>query len=240
MKRNSSVTNIVENTLKDSDLHEFSEGVLEAILDATLNDGILKDIPILGSLISASKIVINFSDRILLKKIFYFFAELKGTNLLRRKEMIQRVNFSENNRIRIGEKILYIIDKSEDHISAKFIALIFKDFLEESISYSEFLRGASIINRLFIEDLERFISCERRELERTISDHDQPISDFENNLILAGICSTSREGVRVRDQDDYKMSDPYIVDGGEQYLFLTDIGNILKSILKPNYSPGMS
>lgn len=65
-----------------------------------------------------------------------------------------------------------------------------------------------------------------------MSQFDGMLSDFQSSLITSGICATATESIYVRDQDDYKMSEKYVVEGGELTIYLTEIGSTLKNILK--------
>jgi hypothetical protein len=56
-------------------------------------------------------------------------------------------------------------------------------------------------------------------------------SNFENSLITTGICSTNIDPDSVRDQDDFKMYNKYVIDGGDLHIHLTDIGYTLKTYM---------
>jgi hypothetical protein len=222
------LSNSLKDTLADSDLQNVTSDLAETFTDTLLNDGILKDIPILGTIIGLAKASISLNERLLIKKLIYFLSELKNIEPEKRQKLIDTIDSNEKHKINVGEKLLYIIDKCDDHIIAKYTAILFSSFLNEEISYSDFLRGSTIIQKLFLYDLESFIKIDSKELERKITKYSQGLSDFENNLINVGICSTETEPISVSDQDDYKMHEKYKVNGGDMHLYLTDIGKILK------------
>ena len=218
------LSNSLESTLKDSDLQNITIDLAETFSDALLEDGLLKDIPIIGTIVGLTKVAISLNERLLIKKLLYFISELNNIDQEKRNKLISEIDNSEKERVKVGEKLLFIIDKSEDHITAKYIAIIFKAFLNEQISYSEFLRCSTIIQKIFIQDLDEFIE--------TISKYNNALSDFQNSLITSGICATETERVSIRDQDDYKMDEKYVVEGGSLVVYLTEIGNTLKRVLK--------
>ncbi len=225
------LSNSLKNTLTDSNLQEVTIDLAETFTDSFLDNGLIKDIPILGTIIGLTKASINLNERLLIKKLIYFLAELKDIELQKRQKLINEIDFSEKHKINIGEKLLYIIDKCDDHITARYTAIFFTAFLNEEISYSEFLRGSTIIQKLFIHDLEEFIITDSKKLERKINNYNSGLSDFEYSLINVGICGTETEPISVRDQDDYKIQEKYKVDGGDLHLYLTDIGRTLKTYL---------
>ncbi len=99
------------------------------------------------------------------------------------------------------------------------------------ISYSDFLRCSTIIQKLLIQDLELFIDSDIKAIETKITQYDKGLSDFHSSLIISGICASQNDSISVRDQDDYKMSDRYVVEGGDLIVYLTEIGYTLKKIL---------
>jgi hypothetical protein len=225
------ISNSFERTLKDSDLQNVTIDIAEAFTDVLLKDGLLKEIPIIGTIIGLTKSTITLVDRLYLKKILYFLTNIKNIDPNKREKLINEIENSEKQRIKVGEKLLYIIDKCEDHLTASYIAKLFNAFLKEEISYPDFLRGSIVIQKMFIEDFEQFIKTDSREIEKTITKYDS-ISDLQNNLISAGICCMLTNNISVSDQWDYKQTDKYIVEGGEIIISFTGIGSKLKKVFK--------
>ena len=224
------LSNSLELTLKDSDLQNVTIDLAETFSYALLNDGILKDIPIIGTIVGLTKAALSLNERLIIKKLIYFISELNDIDIEKRNKLISEIDNSEKVQIKVGEKLLYIIDKSEDHITAKYIAVIFKSFLNEEISYSEFLRCSTIVQKMFIQDFEQFIETKISDIEIQITQYDSGLSDFQNSLITSGICSTTIDAVSVRDQDDHEATEKYVVEGGDQIIYLTPIGYSLKKL----------
>jgi len=225
------LSNSLEETIKDSNLQDVTADLAETFTDTLLKEGILKDIPIIGTILSLTRVTINLNDRLLIKKLIYFISELKTIDPEKRKRLIEEIDNSDKQRIKVGEKLLYIIDKCDDHTYAKYVAILFSAFLNEDMTYEEFLRGCSILQRLLIQDIELLIKTKVSELETQLTKHDRGVTDFQNSLITAGILATHIDSVSVRDQDDYKQTDKYVVEGGDQIIYLTDIGHKLKLVL---------
>lgn len=227
------LNNSFSDTLKDSNLQSVSIELGEVIADSFLQEGLLKDIPIIGTIVGLGKSSISISDHLFLKKIIHFIVGIKHIEKEKRNKLISKIESSKKYRIKVGEKLLYIIDKCEDHIATQYIAKLFTAFLDEQISYPEFLRGATVIQRIFIEDLNYFLTAPLEELSKEF-DAEYYLSDFEANLISAGLCATGSESISIRDQDDWKMDNKYVVEGGATILFLTDIGKTLRKVLGEN------
>lgn len=224
------LSNSLDETIKDSNLTVVNMELSEVLLDSFLEDGIAKDIPIIGTILKLGKFSMSLKEHLFLKKIIYFISSLKEIPAKKRNEMVSKIDDSKTHRIKVGEKLIYIIDKCEDHISTEYVAKFFKAFLLEKISYSEFLRCTSIIQNMFIEDFEYFTRSEN--LER-YNGWNEYFSEIEMNLINSGLCGKEVGEITVRDQDDWKRaSDKYVVEGGRESIYITEIGKKIKDILK--------
>lgn len=221
----------LEDTIKDADLHSVTIELAETITDSLLNDGLLREIPIIGTIVGLTKVSFHMSERLLINKILSFLSEIKDIDVEKRNRLISEIENSDKKRIRVGEKLLYILDKCDDHITAKYLAIVFAAFLNQELSYSEFLRCSNIIQKLFINDLELFINTEVPNIEMSVDSHGSGFSDFQNSLITSGICATEIERISVDDEDDYKSGRRYKVEGGTTYVYLSEIGLKLKNIL---------
>jgi hypothetical protein len=220
----------LERTLKDSNLHSLTEEVGEVALDSLLKEGVLKDLPIVGLISGLTKTALNIQDQLFLKKIIRFLTELSDTDSNERNRLITKIDESEEFEIKVGEKLLYIIDKCDDHLSSEYVAKLFRSFLNEEIDYSEFLRGATIIQNIFSEDFKFFLSKKVEELEKEI-EPTESISDVENNLVNAGLCVMITDEIKVEDEWDRDMHQKYRVEGGSTIFYLTNIGYKIKQVL---------
>lgn len=221
-----------EVTIKDTDLQNVTIELAETITDSLYNDGLLREIPIISTLVGLTKVSLTIREQLFMKKILSFLSGIKDVDIEKRKRLISEIEKSDKQKIRVGEKLLYILDKCDDHITAKYLAMIFSAFLKQELTYSEYLRCSNIIQKLFIDDLELFIKTEINKIEVLVDTHRSGLSDFQNYLITSGICVTEMEKYIVNDEEDYESGRSYKVDGGETYIYLTEIGIKLKNILK--------
>src|SRR5882757_4297819 len=117
MEFNTGQNNIQEafdTTLKDTNLHGVAIDFSEITIDSLLKDDLLKEIPIVKTLVSFAKLGVNIRDRLFLKKIISFMIELKDKSPSERSIMINKIDDSKEYRVKVGEKLLYIIDSCHD------------------------------------------------------------------------------------------------------------------------------
>lgn len=207
-------SNSLEETLKDSNLQNVSTGLAEVVVDRLIDEGIAKDIPIIGTVVGLGKIALGIKERLFLKKIIYFISELKNISPKNRKHLVDKINSSGKFRVDVGEKLLFIIDRCEDHEKAQYIARMFAAFICEKISYEDFLRSASIIDRIMLEDLIWFVS----------EDDGCFVYEEMDDLINSGLFNIS-----VVDQRQYDLKLP------TEYKLEADISNVgmkIRDVLK--------
>ena len=140
-------------TIKNPDLIEIISDTSEVIIDSFLESGIIKDIPLIGTLYKGVKIVSSIQDRLFTIKLVNFIKQLENTDLQQRCKMIEGIEANENFKSKVGKKVLFIIDKCEDDEKAKLMGFLFKEFLEEKFTYEDFLKISNSINTLSINDI---------------------------------------------------------------------------------------
>lgn len=236
-----SIANSLEQTIKNSDLQNVTISLAEAIMDSLMGDGVVKDIPIIGTIVGLGKGTIGIKEHLFLKKIIFFISELKDIPPSKRFEMIEKINCSGNFRIKVGEKLLYIIDKCDDHEKSQITARLFSAFLSEKINYDEFLRAAHIIEGLMAEDLKWFLNNgwehedEWEEYDRWNYEDGYLRIDDVGNIATSGLFEIISPEIRIEDQWDHKATEKYIVEGSELSVRITDIGKKIKEILENFY-----
>jgi hypothetical protein len=229
----------LEHTLKNSDLQNVTIELAEVFTDSLMEDGIAKDIPIIGTVIGLGRTGIRMKEMIFLKKIISFISKLKDISITKRHEMIDKIDTSGKFRTRVGEKLLYIIDKCEDHEKSQLIAILFSAFLSEKISYEEFLRASHIVDQVMLEDLKRFVTCGWEKEDDWIlrfEDREGHLTlDEAGNIATSGLVELVSPEAMTREPQDWKeaMEDgEHRIEGLELTVRISDIGKKIQAILK--------
>ncbi|MEX0596004.1 MAG: hypothetical protein WD512_05835 [Candidatus Paceibacterota bacterium] len=238
------LNNSFEKTLKDSNLQSLVSNSAEILIDNVLKDGLLKEVPVVSTITGFMKLGANIQDRLFLKKIISFLQSLSKVPTETRKDMIEKIDESERYRVRVGEKLLYIIDKSDDYEISELISKVFKYFLEENITYDDFLKTAVVINNLTIPDFNWFTK-ERDSYYFDLSNVGDMIStglfelyyeDIQVSLFENGTNEYERIKFNNRKNDFKRGNKQYEteVDGGVS-VYLSRAGEIILEVFCPNY-----
>jgi len=157
----------LEKTLS-SDSINISNEMLEIGLDSVLKDGLFQDIPVFNILTGIAKLGLNIKDRIFIKKLVCFLYETQNTSIKDRQKIIKKINDSQKYRSTIGEKLILIIDKSDELYKAHLIGKLFLNVLTQKIDYKMFLRCSNSINNSYISDLEWFLESTHFEITSSL------------------------------------------------------------------------
>lgn len=128
---------------------------LELSIDNFIEDGLLKDIPIVSTIVSGLKFAKNIYDRNLLKQTLTFINELNNGSISSDKLFTYRDKIENNPKKcekELGRILIYLnsfIDKEKSIILAK----LFKAYISQNINWSEFCEFSEITNKIFIQDL---------------------------------------------------------------------------------------
>lgn len=195
----SQIENSMIETLR-TDLGDVSKELMEIGIDSILKDGILKDIPIIGTLSSVFKTSISIRDRYFIKKILRFLCSLEDTSLDERNEFLSK----HSNNSQLGEKLIFILDRLDDLEKPELIANLFKRYMYNEIDYLTFQRFSLIIEKCFIEDL-KFL---KNNINKDIITGFEALGLANSGLVsLASFEGGTFNEVDYNPETDYKIND---------------------------------
>ncbi len=146
---------VFEDSLFGTSIADVGIEFAELGIDSILSDGILKDIPIVGTIVGVGKLAHNVHDRNLLRQTLTFINEFnKGLVSHEKKEKHRKKLQSDPKKLEneLG-RVLILLDRNIDTIKSSFEAYFYAAYVEEKIKWSEFCELCDITDRLFIADI---------------------------------------------------------------------------------------
>lgn len=131
----------------------------EFSLDALLDDGTVKDIPIVGTIAKLYSVAKGAQGYVFAKKIRTFLTELRSIPEKEREAFAEQLEKDKEQRQRTAETLIVLLDKLDDMKKAPLLARAFAAYAREDIDFSTFQRLAAAIDRGLVSDLpilERF------------------------------------------------------------------------------------
>lgn len=137
-----------------SDTKDVLGDYIEIGIDSFINDGILKDIPIVNTIVAVLKAGKNIHDRNLLKQTLTFIDEFNKNNIS--EELFNSYkNQIENDSRKCEEelgRVLLLLNNFIDKEKSIMLSKLYKAYVKQEITWNEFCEYSEIINRLFIQD----------------------------------------------------------------------------------------
>lgn len=128
--------------------------ILEFSIDQVLEEGILKDIPIVGWIAKGVSIGQSISDRIFHHKILRFLIALETVNEGNREAFRAKIKDDLNFRRKVGEHLLVILDKIDAFDKTSLLAQCFDHFITGHINHDYFIDLSYVIERAPLTDLK--------------------------------------------------------------------------------------
>lgn len=217
--KSESIESSFSKIVKDKDLPVVLQENGEFLIDSTINDGLLRDFPILSTVIGVIKFGKTVSDRIFIKKAFKVINEIGTVNWKERVEFIRELKTRHTDG---SELILNMINNAEDNEKAVIIGRLAKLCASKKITPTEFKSMWRCLKNFDFNDLELLYHL--NENENYLSGEEY--FSFLNNGILCVACVTS-PNISVERNHRYSEHDPEfkaVVDDPELYYVLTDSG----------------
>ena len=143
-------------SLFDSHISDIGLEYLELGIDSILKDGILKDIPIVRTIIGFGKLAQNIHDRNLLLQTLSFIQELNSGTVTLEKYNEYRTKWAVDPYFREKELgyILIILNRNIDITKSKLEAKFFSAYIDKQIDWNDFCELCEITDRLFVSDIK--------------------------------------------------------------------------------------
>ena len=126
----------------------------EFTLDSFMQDGVIKELPIVGSVFSMIKIGVDIRDRIFVEKLKCFIENVDNNQKWREK-------FSDDEECnKISKQLLYIVDSCDDDNKLKLIGMAFNYLVNGEISKDEYFYTVNIISKSFYPFLKMLLDID--------------------------------------------------------------------------------
>lgn len=155
--------NVLAISFSDS-LNEESVGAISEIaeigLDSILEEGILKEIPIFSTVISAYKIMGNIKERYNLRKLAVFLNQINEGILSKEKREEYRDKIKNNNKFQNQqlEYLLVLIDRYIGYDKPKLLAKLYIAYLDMKIMWEELMVYSEILDKILYKDWNLLLS----------------------------------------------------------------------------------
>jgi hypothetical protein len=199
----------------NNDTLSIIENYGEYTLDKFLNEGALRDLPIVGPAFSVIKIGKSIQDRIFMEKLRGFIDNVNENRKWREKFL------DVDECYKISKKLVYIIDSTDDDEKIKLIAILFNYYVAGEMDKDEFLYLSSIVSKSYYKFLKSLKSINDI---RFSNDGEKYDSSVISHLYSLGLFDYSGSTMT-------QMKEGKVVKLGSVIYNLNGYGSILKQII---------
>lgn len=138
-----------------SDSTDIIGDIAELGIDSLLDDGVFRDFPIVGFLIGVTKTAQNIHDRNLLRQTLNFIKQFNLGKIDAEKLEKYRAEINSNEKKAEEElgRVLIILNNNVELQKSTMLANLFRNYVNERITWSEFCEFSEIVRMLFISDI---------------------------------------------------------------------------------------
>jgi hypothetical protein len=202
-----SLIDVLNNSGSSNQLIDAAETAVDVFLD----EGLLKDIPIINTVISLYRTGVGLKEYFLLKKLARFLTSLESIEDNKRHEFVKKIGDKPEHRKKVGEYILLLLDRLDDLQKASLAGYLLKAHVLGKFDFSTFQRLTKAIAECNIADLEYLRTFDRKRWDRRPS----ALPDIALGLVA---CNLAKPALFI-DRTGYEP--------GDNAYLITELGEVL-------------
>lgn len=176
-------------TVAGNQLGDAVFDLAEIALDNNLAEGVLKDIPIVGTLVKLARAGQSVSEELFIRKLARFLADLNAVSVEDRRRLLEQYPDSSDEQRVLGENLLLALERLDDIKKPAVLARFFAAYIKSDIDYMAFTRLARALEKFNMELLPNL---------RWYYTREEPLVDTPEELIhelsLAGLITAELAG----------------------------------------------
>jgi hypothetical protein len=123
----------IVDIIKSADLAPLVGDLIEAGIDSISSEGLLKELPVLGTIWKLGKAGLSISDRLFTRKLGQFLFALAQVDKADLQSMAYRLESEESFRGKVGERIVELLDRADSVRKPEMLAKAFAAYARQSI-----------------------------------------------------------------------------------------------------------
>jgi hypothetical protein len=148
MNKPSDIGSALVQSMRRADLQDLTVDYAQAGLDAELSEGVLKEIPVVRSILALGKIGLSFRDRLLINKILSFLLSLNELPADERDKMVAKLESDAAYGRRVGIHVVELLERIDSHRKPAMVAFAFAAYAKQGIDAKMLHRLLNAIERL--------------------------------------------------------------------------------------------
>ncbi|SMP38166.1 hypothetical protein SAMN06295888_10173 [Desulfonatronum zhilinae] len=127
-------------TIVGDRLVDIISDVAEVSADSMLSDGIIKELPIFGTLVNLKRAGLAIRDEIFIQKLIRFLQGIGQISDKERKYLLEKYPDDSIDQQYLGENLLLTLDRLDNMVKPVILAKFFSAYIKSEIDYTLFSR----------------------------------------------------------------------------------------------------
>lgn len=136
------------NVIKSDSMVSVTKDYLELGIDAALESGALKDIPLVNTVVGIFNVAGAVKDQLLATKLIRFLNQLSEISIKERMKMVNKLNEDDKFAGKAGAALIEILDRMESERKPELVAKCFATYAKQVISYEQLRRMLFALERV--------------------------------------------------------------------------------------------
>lgn len=206
-------------TVANSDLRDVAKDATELVVDSFLIDGVLKEIPIVRSVVGLAKAGMSIRDRLFVEKVLRFLSPIGEYTADQRRDYLNSLDAQELKSA--SQHLILYLDRLDSIEKASMLGKVFQAYMIGKITYRQMLYFTHFIDSVFILVWQEYFEVIKRYHDHTGG---VPLIDRDNALALEKV-GFYKEQLKTEEGLDIQGSRyTKFLTGVKRTLELTDAG----------------
>lgn len=183
---NSLIASSMLQTIMQDSLESMTD-IAEFSIDQVFSEGLLKDIPILNTIVGVRKCLNNVHDAFFVKKLVAFLLPIKDVDASKRREAINRWETNDRFRGNVGEALVGMIERCDDSFKAICLSKLFYELVLKRDKSHLFMRAEKVLSSLSVMDIQTFLGIPEESYTKiTVEEHEPFVGTglYQNPLVV--------------------------------------------------------
>jgi hypothetical protein len=166
--------------LQSDSVVDIGKEYLELGIDTALESGVLKDIPLVNTVVGIFSAVGSVRDQLLATKLLRFLSQISEISLKERIEMVDKLNDDDKFSGRVGAAVIEILDRMESQKKPELAAKCFAAYARHEITFEELRRILFALERVPSFDIEKLEEFSKVTVEESLESDESLLLTFVN------------------------------------------------------------
>lgn len=141
-------------TLNKKDATDALVDLGEIAIDQLIETGVVRDIPILGTLVKLKNFGLSISDHFFIKKLQRFVFQLNSISDVERDGFYSKIASHPELQSRVNDNLFLLINAADDIDKPSLLGKIFAGYISGKITYDQFMQYSTSVNSLNVHQLK--------------------------------------------------------------------------------------